>query len=481
MEKLLPAGARLAVLLAGLGLGACGSADIDPAVTATVSDAIPTVATVQWSLVSPTATNAYVEFGVDDEARRRTQAEIDDQGTARAVLLGMKPGREVHYHVVEVVGGRALQGKDQKLAAGTLPLSLPQLDVPITDGRGSRGFLVTSLLAEPSVAVIIDGDGEIVWAHRPDVDWDKLYVPRVRLSRVGEWVIYHAATALGADGEGGAEIHRTIVRVALDGSSEELIEITDAHHDFIELGDGTIATLTRDRREVDGHEVVGDRILEVGWDGSQRQVFSVWDHLQYDPASAAEQDGFGWTHANALQYDKDDDVYYMSLRHLDCILAIDRATGTVRWTLGGEHSDYTLADGSTQLFQRQHQFRMIDDHALVFDNGTVENQDSRVVEYVLDHVTGRAERVWEHHNDPPILSIGMGDVERLPSGNTLVTWSGPGQVDEVNPTGDVVWRVRVEMGAGIGYTVWRQVLFPTMGVRLDGVDGGRSTGGSVVP
>ena len=460
---------RLAFLaVTVVGLGACDSADIDPAVTATVSAAIPTVATIQWPLVTPTASNAYVEFGTDDDHRRRAQAAIDDQGMARAVLLGMKPGREIHYHVVEVAGDRLLQGKDQKLDSGTLSSTLPRLDVPIATERGSRGFLVTSLLAEPSVAVIVDGDGEIVWAHRPDVDWDKLYIPRVRLSRVGEWVIYHAATAFGTDGEGGAETHRSFVRVALDGSSEEIISITDAHHDFIELGDGTIATLTRDRREVDGKEVVGDRILEAGWDGSERQVFSVWDHLEYDPAQDTGQSGFGWTHANALQYDKDAGLYFMSLRHLDCILAIDRATGTIQWTLGGQNSDYALADGSTQLFQRQHQFRMLDDHALVFDNGTVENQDSRVVEYALDAATGSADLVWEHHNDPPLLSIGMGDVERLPGGNTLVTWSGPGQVDEVSPTGEVVWRIRVEMGAAVGYTVWRQVLFPTMGLGLEG-------------
>ena len=459
---------RLAlVLLAGLGLAACDSADIDPAVTASVSAAIPTVATVQWPLVTPTASNAYVEFGIDDEHRRRAKAEIDDDGTARAVLLGMKPGREIHYHVVEVVGDRLLQGKDLRLDSGTLTSSLPRLEVPIATDLKSRGFLITSLIADPSVAVIVDGDGEIVWAHRPDVDWDKLYIPRVRLSRVGEWVIYHAATALGADGEGGAETHRSFVRVALDGSSEQIISITDAHHDFIELGDGTIATLTRDRREVDGEEVVGDRILEVGWDGSERQVFSVWDHLEYDPTQVDPQPGSGWTHANALQFDKDAGLYYMSLRHLDCILAIDRATGAVRWTLGGQDSDFVLADGSTQLFQRQHQFRVIDANALVFDNGTVENQDSRVVEYTLDPSTGQAELVWEHHNDPPLLSIGMGDVARLPNGNTLITWSGPGQIDEVSPTGEVVWRARVEMGAGIGYSVWRQVLFPTMGLRLE--------------
>ena len=52
----------------------------------------------------------------------------------------------------------------------------------------------------------------------------------------------------------------------------------------------------------------------------------------------------------------------------------------------------------------------------------------------------------------------MGDVYRLPNGNTLITWSALGQIDEVTPDGEVVWRLRSEIGKGFGFTMWRENL-----------------------
>ncbi len=453
---------RAGLLVVGLILAGCGSPDLQVAATAAVSPAIPTVATVQWPVVHADADNVFVEFGEDTSYGRRVQAEVDETGTARAVILGLKPGQAYTYRAVEVKGEETFEGQAEKLATGMLAVSMPSVTVTVDQPGRDRGYLVTSLLAQPSAAVIFDADGDCVWAHRPDVDWERLYIPRVRLSRVGEWVLYHAATTLGAEEEG-VEVQRWIVRVSLDGTSQEVVSIPTAHHDFIELGDGTIATIAKDRKTVGDEVVEGDRILEVGWDGSERQIWSTWDHFHYDPEGDYGEPGSGWTHANALQYAMREDAYYLSLRNLDTIVKIDRATGEVRWTLGGEGSTFAVPDPP---FQRQHQFRVIDDHILVFDNGTPEKMDSRVIEYALDESAGTAQNVWEHHNDPPLMSIGMGDVERLPDGNTLITWSGPGQIDEVAPDSRVLWRLQVEMGSGVGYTVWRRALFPAVGVPL---------------
>ena len=53
----------------------------------------------------------------------------------------------------------------------------------------------------------------------------------------------------------------------------------------------------------------------------------------------------------------------------------------------------------------------------------------------------------------------MGSVERLPNGNTLITFSSLGQIDEVTPEGELVWRLRAEMGSGFGYSSWRNNLY----------------------
>ena len=152
-------------------------------------------------------------------------------------------------------------------------------------------------------------------------------------------------------------------------------------------------------------------------------------------------------------------AYYVSLRNFSTIVKIDRVTGEQLWSLGGESSSFKTAAGSTDLFHHQHQFTMVDDGIVVFDNGLVENSDSRAVEYRLDETAGTAELVWEHHNDPPLFCAVLGDVHRLRNGNTLITWSGLGQIDEVTPQGEVVWRLNSRMGNGFGFTRWRQVLF----------------------
>jgi hypothetical protein len=437
----------------------CGGADLDAEVVATVSERIPTVATVSWDEVSPDVRGAYVEYGPDRQHDRKARARIDASGRASAVLLGMKAGSTYQYRAVEMVGDERRTSRRRSLETGTLPAQLPDLSVTIHDeARASGGYVVTSAVSSPSVAMVVDPAGDIVWAHQPDLDFSKLHIPRVLRSRVGDWFVYHAALGLPDDTAEADLSHRLAVRVGADGSGEVHLPIPDAHHDLFEHGDGVLVALTEDVRDVAGHEVKGDRLVEFHADGSERQVWSVWDRFEYDAAEPYNAT-LGWTHANAVDYDKDEDAYYVSLYALDCIVKIDRVSGETLWVLGGEDSDFALPDGSTSLFGRQHQFEVLDDGIVVFDNGDPDAADSRAVEYALDAAAGTAALRWEYHLDPPRYNVALGDVDRLPNGNTLVTFSALGQIDEVTPEGEVVWRLRSEMGSGFGFTMWRQTLY----------------------
>ncbi len=439
-----------------LGVG-CVPPDIDVRADLELSEAMPTVVIVQWEVVLDEVEAALVKFGTDREYGRKARAWIGDDGVARAVLVGMKPSTRYHVQVVEVVGADWNFGPDERIRTGSLATELPDLDVSWFDAEAAHeGYLVTSVLTQPSTAVIIDDEGDYVWAHQPDLGWDRWFIPRARLSEVGEWVSYLAETTIGSGG-GDAE-ERAIVRVALDGSWEDAVRVDHAHHDFAELTDGTIAVLMKDRRTVDGELVEGDRLVELGASGEPVTIWSVWDHFEYDPETEYGEPGTGWTHANALDHEADDDAYYVSLRNLDTIVKIDRAAGDVLWCLGGETSDFLLPDGSSTLFQRQHQFEILDDGVLVFDNGTAERYASRVVEYRLDEEAGTAEPLWEYEADPSLYSLALGDVSRLPSESTMITWSTLGRVDEVSPEGEVLWRLEGDLGGGLGYTTWREAL-----------------------
>jgi len=444
-------------ILASLGLLAlvgCTS-PLDVELDVQVSEAIPTVVTVRWAPEHPGAGEMRVEFGTGPTLDRQQAAILAEDGSCAATLIGLKPSTSYRLRVVEVDGGTTYASDRRTVETGPAPAGLPGLSVETSPGRTpTGGFLVTSLLSTPSWAVILDGDGETVWWHTPGDDWERSFIPRAHLSHDGGHVLYEAsASALtGEDDEVVGE--RMLVRVSLDGSQVDTVPLEGCHHDFVELPDGTIAALVSDTREVEGESVEGDRIVELDWTGAERGSWSVWDHLEYDPADITADDDPGWTHANALDHDPVDDRYTLSLRNLDAILHVDRTSGEVLWQLGGVRSDFDAALNVLPLFQRQHQFERLDGSILVFDNGTVDDLRSRVVEYALDEGAMAAQRTWIHVDDPPLFSIGFGDVSRLPDDRTLITWSSPGQIDEVTADGTLVWRLNAAMGAGFGYTTW---------------------------
>jgi len=448
----------LGAALCGLIATACGRPDIDVRPKITVAEAIPTVATVEWDVASAGCTDAFVDFGPDRDLGLMARAYLDESGHARATLMGMKPRSTYRVRLAEVRSGERLFSADHEVQTGALPTMPVQLSlIQMDEGRATRRFLATSLYSSASMAVILDGDGQVVWADAPpDLGWDDHFVSRVRQARVGEWITYSLS---GGHPHGLPEpdLTRAIVRVSLDGAREQILLLPDTHHDFFELGDGTLALLRYDRREVDGVTWIGDALVEIAPDGSERQVWTAWDHFPFDAENVVGPHR-AWSHANAVHFDKAEGAYYVSVRNFDCIVKIDASTGEQLWVLGGAQSSFTLPDGGKELFVHQHQFDLVDGGIVVFDNGAAEKLDSRAVEYALDESAGTATRVWEHHADPPLFCAAMGDVERLDNGNTLITWSSAGRIDEVTPGGEVVWRLNSHLGAGFGFSLWRQTL-----------------------
>ena len=52
----------------------------------------------------------------------------------------------------------------------------------------------------------------------------------------------------------------------------------------------------------------------------------------------------------------------------------------------------------------------------------------------------------------------LGDVQRLPGGNTLVTYSNEGLIQEIDESENVV--LQISGGENrIGYTLWRETLY----------------------
>lgn len=44
--------------------------------------------------------------------------------------------------------------------------------------------------------------------------------------------------------------------------------------------------------------------------------------------------GADWSHANGLYHDQSDDSFIITVRHQDCVIKVDRRSGSLRWILG---------------------------------------------------------------------------------------------------------------------------------------------------
>lgn len=359
-----------------------------------------------------------------------------------ATLLGLKASTT--YDLTVILDG--IEHDAGTVTTGAPPPHLPEMT--LTEGADLSDFLVTSILSTPSAAVILDADGDYVWWMEASSEG---LITRSRLSRDGQSLIFLDPVAMD-----GQETTYALRRVSLDGTSDETLPAEGIHHDFIEVEEGVFAQLQHDTRTVDGETVKGDRLVEVHEDGTVVEIWSVWDHLTYNPDQP--QDYYDWTHANALDYDEAEEAYTLSICAFSTIFKIDRKTGETLWRLGGDESDFRGASPDLVPFVHQHQHQLTEAGILVFDNQALTSQESRVVEYALAEDTGTLSLIWRYVPDPSFYTHGLGDVHRLPSGNTRIVWSAQGQIDEITPEGERVWQLSASLGGGIGYVDWVESL-----------------------
>lgn len=458
-DRIAPLPWQWIVIMAGLlVLGGCEEPDPNgPGDSCEIEDlqfelneAIPTIADVTFSTSCEGVEEAGIAIGEDFFAPAQEQA---DQSW-HAQLFGLAPTTEYTFVAEALVDGDTIVSAEQALITGGAPGSLPQFDVGVSyPSAHSDGFLITTVVAVPSAAAIIDRDGNYVWWTVEDDEM--LTIRRARLSRDGEWIIYMVQSledGFQADKEG------TIRWVRLDGSETKEVTIAGLHHDFVELPDGTIGVLHDVRDMIGSVSKGGDRIVEIQEDGSLIEVWSLWDQIEYTEEFLPLLTD-GTSHANALDYDDETGHYTMSARNFHTLYEIDRDTGETVWRFGGEFSDFELDPGT--FMGLQHQFDRLPDGLLVFDNGEDVTGNSRIVQYTLNEGDGTAAQIWEHNSDPAVYCYVLGDVMRLEGGNTLATWSTAGMFEELGPDETLVWSANLELGAGLGYTTPLETFYPS--------------------
>ena len=430
-----------ALSLVVLTLAACGpTADLDLGLVQ--SEVIPTVFTASIDGEASSLDAAWVEFGLDGDFSHHVPLDIDAGPPWEVELLGMKQGSEYEARIAVELDGEVHTGRAHVASTGMVPSDFPDLSLERGSGESFEGFLFTSILGNATAAVILDADGDYVWWSQPE---GAGMVGRSFLSRDGSSVY---TMELNPDGR----LSGSMYRVSLDGSVVESTDLDYAHHEILEHDDGTIAYLSKDPVMVDGSEISGDSIVELSPDGTITTIWSIWDHpdhMPYSPTSGGPANE--WPHANAMDYLPDEDVYLVGFLSLNAIAQVDRATGALDWIMGGDNSDFALPNGSTDLFARTHQLHWLDDSVLVFVNGSLAGGESYAVEYAVDEENLEVESIWEYHSDPSLSCVSLGDVHRFDSGNTLITYSYNGVIQEVTPEAEPVWTLTASAGGVISY------------------------------
>ena len=212
-------------------------------------------------------------------------------------------------------------------------------------------------------------------------------------------------------------------------------------HDFLALPNGNYVLFAYDNKPyaldtvISGFPqntiVTGAIIQEL--DSNHNLIFEwkSWDHFQVTDnqylSSYNPQSPIDYVHINSIEIDFDGH-FLISSRHLDEITKIHRTTGEIIWRLGGKRNQFSFVNDYP--FSHQHTVKSLGDSKyLLFDNGnyssqfTGTNNYSRAVEYYLDTTLMTATKIWEYIHPDSLYSDKKGGLQRLPNGNTLITFA----------------------------------------------------------
>ncbi|TAL67313.1 MAG: hypothetical protein EPN82_15175 [Bacteroidetes bacterium] len=235
-------------------------------------------------------------------------------------------------------------------------------------------------------------------------------------------------------------------------------------HDIKFLPNGNTAILGREVRFMDlsniipgGHkdiQVIGNVIQE--FDKNKNLIFNwnSFDHFKLSdmvPGIDTNQNSFISCHMNSIFYDTDGNIIASS-RALDEVTKIDRQSGNIIWRLGGatcKNNQFRFLNDTINGFygfSHQHSvLRLQNGNLLMLDNGDLKPKPyTRAVEYKIDELNKTIEKVWEYSLSPDFNSYSMGNVQRLPNGNTLIGWglnSDNLTATEVTPDGKKVLEI----------------------------------------
>ncbi len=411
----------------------------------------------------------YTATGIDSGTTPRTPVT----GCPASVnLLGLLSGVDYHTTIKLWSAEDSVTAAGPNANADTLPGDLPQVSI-MSRGTYPHGMTAFAVLnpsrTDQGLALIVDSIGRIRWYFRSSRIITDLQPQPQPIGRYTLALANYDPLAFTTLGYLGSEYQE----LDIGGDFLRKWTVTGGYftdnHDIRLSSRGTGALLGFDFRIMDlsslglsqSTQVIGNLLQEVDSTGAVLFSWNVFDHFSFADIDSAvvplvtlSPTRIDWTHANALDVDRDGN-YLVSFRHLSEVTKIDSRSGAVLWRMGGVRNVFHF-DSDTNRFSFQHGVRRLaSGNLLMFDNGNTRTPPfSRAIEYRLDEQAHSAAAVWQYRPTPDLFTFALGFAERLSDGNTLVTFGTRGVVQEVTPAGGLVWQLTVPNGLWI-YRAYR--------------------------
>lgn len=400
-----------------------------------VSAQVPTVGVVTWSSTAAIE-SANIEFGpAGGELGMSAPVDLDEPGY-KTLLLGMKGSSDYDFQIKATVDGQTCTSERQTLTTGPVANNVPVIRRDVMDAAAvSPGFIVTMAYGQGGnvPSFIFDEDGDPVWwgptpasASAARLSWDSKYV----------WAVTGNPNA-GGQGE--------VIRISVETGQSQSVPGTGAsHHDLAPLPDGNVAVLM--------HGSGCSEVAEITPD------LGITTTIDLSTAYSG-----GNCHANAILYHPEDETFTISDRTHNLFVKVDRAGGTLHWQFGGSNPLGPHIPGSWNV---NHGHQVLENGNFLFFNnngmgggggGFGFSGGSPVHEFSMDEGALSAELVFSYTSASGEQSSSLGDVQRLPNGNTLVTYSNQGIFHEVNSSGDLVQVITSSQP--VGYAMHRVSLY----------------------
>jgi hypothetical protein len=345
----------------------------------------------------------------------------------------MKGMTEYVFRIVATSAAGTCTSRDYMLTTGAVS-SVPALTATIMNAAmHARGFTIICNASGLVLVYIIDGDGAPVW-------WARFVgsLSRAHMSWDGRHMYMIAQNASGA-------AVGNVTRVSMDGLDVEmnLSGIDRAHHDLTAIPGGGIATLVGSSSMADGVNSVVERSASGAITTVVADLGTVYTSFT-TPATY---------HPNSIHYHPWDDTYTIGDTTSSVYVKITR-TGELVWQLGGRApNDPSKHFQGAPAWSTNHGHHLLADGTFLFFT----NRPNLVRGLRLDTTSMTATSFLSHAPIGGVDSFVLGDVQRLPNGNILVTYSTDGEIHEITPSGQLVATFRTT--SAMGYSEFRPSLY----------------------